>query len=171
MGYLTASWLPLKGFEGYYEITPSGKIKSVGSCHACKKGILRTWLDKDGYERVGLSKKGKYFQKSMHRLVAENFIPNPDDKPQVNHKNGVRNDNRVENLEWVTDNENKRHSINTLGHSKRGLHGKKVKCVETGETFASQGTAAIAYNTTEGNISRAVASGGTARGKHWTRME
>lgn len=167
MGYTREIWVSVKGFEMYYEISSSGRVKSVGSHHLCKKGILNTWLDKDGYERVGLSKKGKCVQRSVHRLVAENFIPNPDNKQQVNHKNGMRNDNRVENLEWVTDYENKRHSIEKLGHSKRGTHGKKVRCVETREIYPSEGEAARRNGISQGAISYSITKGVAAGGLHW----
>lgn len=162
MGYV-----PINGFEDLYEINPCGRIRSTGQRHTCKKGILSTWLDKDGYERCCLCKNGKQYQRSVHRLVAETFISNPEKKPQVNHINGIRNDNRKENLEWVTDYENKRHSVEALGHSKIGFHGKKIKCIETGEVFKSQGLAARAYNTTQSNISVAVSRGWKAAGVHW----
>ena len=74
------------------------------------------WEDKDGYLRVNLKVKGKVYQRLVHRLVGENFISNPYNKKQINHKNGIRNDNRVENLEWVTALENQRHKFNVLGY-------------------------------------------------------
>ena len=67
-----------------------------------------------GYLSVSLCKDGKYFSVLIHRAVAEAFIPNPDEKSQVNHKNGIHSDNRVENLEWVTAQENIRHKYDVL---------------------------------------------------------
>lgn len=104
-------WKDIPGFEGLYKISSFGRIKSF------KK-------DKDGVILKNTNKKGDYFsfvlqgkgkkQKStrIHRLVAEAFIPNPDNLPEVNHKDGNKQNNRVENLEWCSRSYNTRHSIN-----------------------------------------------------------
>ena len=101
----------MRGFEGIYSISNLGRIRSE------RNGIiLSMWEDKDGYLRVNLKVKGEVYQRLVHRLVGENFISNPYNKKQINHKNGIRNDNRVENLEWVTALENQRHKFNVLGY-------------------------------------------------------
>ena len=108
---MTEIFIPMRGFEGIYSISNLGRIRSE------RNGIiLSMWEDKDGYLRVNLKVKGEVYQRLVHRLVGENFISNPYNKKQINHKNGIRNDNRVENLEWVTALENQRHKFNVLGY-------------------------------------------------------
>ena len=96
----------IKGLEGYY-ITKEGKVWS-----AKKNRFLKTRLDENGYERVSfnISKDERYI-KSVHRLVAEAFLDNPNNKREVAHKNHVRSDNRVENLQWATRKENIQMSV------------------------------------------------------------
>lgn len=110
------------GFENYY-IDETGNIYS----NRGKLKTLNTRKGKNGYVYVDLWKNGKGYSKTVHRLVAETFIPNPDNKSEVNHKNGIKTDNNVENLEWVTRTENQRHSWKVLGRvgTWRGKLGKE----------------------------------------------
>lgn len=102
-------WRDIPNFEGLYLISNLGHVKSVERYKRNNSGTqfvnerLRVLSpDKDGYLRVCLSKDGLHYVKSVHRLVAEAFIPNPDNLPVINHKNEDKQDNRVENLEWCT---------------------------------------------------------------------
>ena len=88
-------WKPIVGYNGVYEISSFGRVKSYKQS---KKGkILKIFKDSKGYFRVTLNTNKQY---SVHRLVAQAFIPNPNNLPQVNHINEDKTDNRVENLEW-----------------------------------------------------------------------
>ena len=110
----------IKGFEGLYQVSNLGNVKSLEKSH--KSGFMGRGItvrpekirklskDKDGYMCVSLSLNGKVFSKKVHRLVAEAFIPNPSKKHEVNHKNLLKNDNRVDNLEWCSRSENQKHA-------------------------------------------------------------
>lgn len=101
-------WKPVVGYEGHYEVSNLGRVRSVdkevfvkNNCKAIKKGKVRSLkTTKYGYKEVNLSKGNEAKSKRVNRLVAEAFLPNPDNLPCVNHKNEDKLDNRVENLEW-----------------------------------------------------------------------
>lgn len=110
----------IPGYEGTYKINPDGQIIS---CIRKKSRFLKICVSKNGYTKVELHNNCKGKWHSVHRLVATTFIPNPENKPQVNHINGIKTDNRVENLEWVTMSENIIHSFN-IGTRKSHFTGK-----------------------------------------------
>ena len=121
-----------KVFEGYEVSNKDGKIRSLN--YRKQKGnvqLLSQNKDKDGYLLVGIENK-KY---KVHRIVAETFIPNPDNKPTVNHINEDKTDNSVENLEWATHKEQNEHGTRTERQIKK--MSKRVKCVETGIVYES----------------------------------
>ncbi|KKN59958.1 hypothetical protein LCGC14_0537080 [marine sediment metagenome] len=114
--YIMEIWKDIKGYEGHYQISNIGRIKSL---KRGKNRILKTPPNSKGYLLVGLTKNGITETKRIQRLVAICFIPNPYNKPEVNHKNGIKIDNRTENLEWATRQENVIHAVkNGLSHAK-----------------------------------------------------
>lgn len=105
-------WKDIEGYEGFYQVNELGEIKSLARNHRYgikHDRILKGRKDKDGYLRVQLIANGKRKDARIHRLVANAFIPNPNNKPTVNHKNGIVNDNNVNNLEWATYSEQNYH--------------------------------------------------------------
>lgn len=104
-------WKDINNYENLYKVSNLGNIFSIKN-----NKLLSLWKDKDGYLRCNLKHNKKIKQATVHRLVAETFISNPENKLQINHKNGIRNDNRVENLEWCTCLENQQHKYNVLGY-------------------------------------------------------
>lgn len=107
---MTEEWLPIKGYEGLYEVSSLGRVKSLNYRKSGTCKIFTGSPDKDGYLRTALSDPVKKYVR-VHRLVAEAFIPNPDNLPLVNHKDENKQNNRLENLEWCTPQYNNDYSI------------------------------------------------------------
>lgn len=109
-------WRWIKGYENLYQISNFGRTKRIYKNGKAK--ILKPWINRQGYLQVDLCKKGESHHFPVHQLVAEAFISNPENKPEVNHKFGVKFDCYFENLEWSTRAENVQHSYEMgLNHS------------------------------------------------------
>lgn len=101
-------WKPIVGYEGLYEVSSMGRVKSLKRLRT-KERIIAQFINHRGYARVTLWKENKQRKFSVHRLVASAFIPNPEEKPQVNHIDENKLNNNVCNLEWCTQLENHNH--------------------------------------------------------------
>ena len=153
-------WKDIKEYEGLYQVSNLGRIKSLD--RIIKSGIsnsgyikingkiLKKKLGKNGYLSIQLWKEGKGKWFMVHRLIAIAFIPNPQNKPYIDHINTIRNDNRIENLRWATREENDHNPI-TL-KNRIGKCGIKIKCLNTGEVFVSSGEARRKLGISAGNI-------------------
>lgn len=114
---LTETWKPVCGYEGFYEVSNCGRIKSLvawnGHEYYHRKKIMKQSRTTTGYKKVELYKDGKRKSHKVHRLVAIAFIPNPKNKPHINHIDGNTVNNSVDNLEWCTPKENVDHALAT----------------------------------------------------------
>lgn len=121
----------ISGYEGLYSVTTDGRVYSHPrmriSGHKINGKYLTQSPDERGYLRVNLFKDGSYKTVKIHRLVAEAFIPNPDRKPEVNHLDGDKSNNRVENLEWSTGLENLRHAFQIGLKTNKGASNPRAK--------------------------------------------
>jgi hypothetical protein len=132
-------WLDIKGYEGHYQVSSLGRVKSLARIVEIRKGIfgnkkenfLSDWDCGKGYRKVKLCKDAIEKSIRVHRLVAENFLDNPEAKSEVNHINGIKDDNRIENLEWCTSSENTIHALNNkLKISQKGSEHGMSKLTE-----------------------------------------
>lgn len=108
---MTNSWKDIEGYEGLYKVSSKGKVMSTSRI---KPIILKT-NPQNGYDLVYLTKRYVRNSQYLHRVVAKAFIPNPENKPQVNHKDGNKRNNKASNLEWMTISENITHAYQVLG--------------------------------------------------------
>ena len=154
----------IDGYDNYY-VTDEGQIYNAKT-----QRFLRATPTSSGYCRVSLSRNGKIHTYYIHRLVAEAFISNPDNKPAINHIDENKANNHKDNLEWVTPKENT--NAGTVIARASQTRGKPVLCVETGEIFNSRKEAAqskgIAYS---GDIKECCDNPQrTAKGFHWRAL-
>lgn len=167
-------WKDVKGYEGLYQVSNFGRIRSFLKTGHFKDKFLDTpeirtpGIAHTGYMCIVLVKDGKRHTYDLHRLIAETFIPNPENKRTVNHIDGNKLNNKVDNLEWTTDSENQLHA------HRNGLkpkNSKAVRCIETGEVFVTGSDAArsIGYNTH--CFSSVMKSGVAMHGYHFEFIE
>lgn len=167
----------VKGFEGLYEICSDGtvisveRVKKLPDGQLCKsKERVMSPAKTRGYCFVYLSRNGKMYRRYVHRLVAQAFIPNPENKPYVNHIDGDKQNNRADNLEWCTQSENVLHATRVLGlrsikiaqYDKRGNYIK---------TWTNANQAAEELGISRGNINSCINKHRkTAGGYRWEAL-
>lgn len=172
----------ITGYEGLYIIDSLGNVVSLpkvqGRYVHNEYRILNRKLNKFGYYEVALTKGGETKTLLLHRLIANAFIPNPKNLPQVNHKNGIKTDNRIENLEWCTKQENTKHAFqNNLSNFRDDALGRimrynsehgycRIAISKGGEehVFASVKEAANFVGATNDDITRAIRKRQRTRG-------
>lgn len=182
-------WKSIPGYEGFYEASSEGRIRSVPHIVSCygKGGtkmadgrILKPYDSTPGYLIVTLSRDGEKTKRQVHRLIAMTFLGGDHPELQVNHKNLNKHDNRVSNLEWATQSENIKHAYKE-GAMPRDVWRKKMRCVETGQIFDSSYNAAEWVNENykqysgnvknmSTNIRKASATGWKMYGFHWEHV-
>ena len=176
-------WKDIVGYEGLYQVSTLGRIKSLkrvvrwfSKNHWCERidneKILTQEVNSTGYSTVKFHVFGKKIKKNVHRIVAAAFIPNPFKKETINHKNGIRSDNRVENLEWATYSENNQHAYDVL--HKRGCflgkathNSRKVLRVDTKEVFRSVRAAAMSIGVNQSSLYEALLKGVKCKNIEW----
>jgi len=160
-------WKDVPGYEGLYEVSNLGRVKRLGTyiknvksrtgLAFWKGGFIKGKLNKYGYHQIILSRNNIKHHINVHRLVAECFLEILGENFEVNHKNGNKNDNKAENLEWVSRSENVQHRFDVLGHKQN--KGFESTCSKSVEQFTLDGNYVAIY----GSIREAVRETGYNR--------
>ena len=167
-------WKDIQGYEGLYQVSNLGNVKNKIQPYLKQEKIYKKFSNSNGYLFVGLRKDKKRKFKYIHRLVAEAFIPNPNNLPQINHKDENKQNNCVNNLEWCTNKYNQNYGTKNqrIPEKNKLSHGIPVYCVELDRVFRSAKEAAEFVGRSGTNIT-VVCRGKerTCAGYHWRYAE
>lgn len=190
-------WRDIRGYDGIYQVSNLGKVRRTAIEVMCRNQhaeFPRTYPAKElaihlldnGYCQVFLYRKGKSKGELIHRLVAKAFLPNPENKPEVNHIDCNPSNNTVTNLEWCTRLENMSHALNCgwcpnqsrKGYRNSTLHNSAVsesrrlpvKCVETGEIFKSMRAADLSLGVSLGQVSNSIIRSAPVQGYTFVKI-
>lgn len=176
-------WRDVVGYEGLYQVSSMGRVKSLecwlynGHRYFLKREkILKPAEDlrhkARGYLRVSLFKDGKKKRFFVHRLVASAFIPNPENKPEVDHVNTIKTDNRLENLRWATSKENMNNPLTIACFlSGKNPHARSVINLDTNQIFDTLTKASLAFDRAVTSIHQAIRTGNKCAGHRWAYYE
>ena len=157
-------WKDIQNYEGSYQVSNYGRVKSLSRVDSRgnkrNEKILKGRKNRQGYYDVALCKNGKRKYCRINRLVAEAFIPNPNNYPITNHKDENPSNNHVDNLEWCTNEYNSNYG------KRNEKTKKKVLCITTGEEFDSETEASLKTNTQVAHISKCCKGKRKSAGKH-----
>lgn len=158
-------WKDIEGYEGLYQVSNLGRVKSLervvdnpkGGVRTLREKILKQHYDNNGYLTVTLYNNCKKKGFKVHRLVAEAFIPNPLNKPQVDHINTIRDCNNINNLRWVTGKENVNNTTSKENYrnyinNKKENDNNKIICITTGRIYKNKYQAVEEENLNYGHL-------------------
>ena len=164
-------WRDIKDYEGKYQVSNLGRVKSLNYHRDNREQILNTNSDRYGYLKVILYKNGKGKSYTIHKLVAEAFIPNPNNYPIINHKDENKQNNRVDNLEWCTYQYNNTYGTRLERASKKisgakSSTARKVECITTGIQFKTIKEASKYYKISNTHIGQCCKGERKSAGKY-----
>ena len=160
-------WKDIDGYEGLYQVSNLGRVKSLNYNHTGKERIRSSSKSSSGYCQIVLSKDGKKKIHLIHRLVAMAFVDGYEEGLVVNHIDEDKNNNVYTNLEWCTQKENMKHSYRKITEINR----VSVRCIETGEVFPTLTKASEFVGRVSSGIIQAIERNGRCGGYHWEYVE